>query len=67
MARITECPPCSVGDHDAHYKTVQAVADGCLGGAVCLCKGECRNKSDEAKAAALGLPLDLLLRIGSVL
>lgn len=41
---IHDCLPCQYGDHDGHYEVVQAVPEGVMGGAVCLCKGECRDR-----------------------
>lgn len=32
-----------MGDHKHHYKHVQPVAEGVMGGAQCHCKGECRD------------------------
>lgn len=43
MARNTICPPCEMSDHKRHHRTVQAVSEGMMGGAVCTCKGECKD------------------------
>lgn len=41
MARLSECDACAMGDHSRHYRVVEAVPEGMLGGAVCPCRGEC--------------------------
>lgn len=43
MARNTICPPCEMGDHKHHYRVVQPAPEGGFGGAVCTCKGECKD------------------------
>jgi hypothetical protein len=32
-----------MGDHKRHYRTVQAVSEGMMGGSICDCKGECKE------------------------
>jgi hypothetical protein len=49
MARITICNACERGDHKHHYRVVQAVSPGMLGGAVCTCRGECADGRYESK------------------
>lgn len=44
----TECIPCQYGDHDGHHEVVQAVPEGMLGGAMCPCRGECRERTPLA-------------------
>lgn len=41
MSMNVECGPCQMGEHDRHYRVVQAVPEGMLGGVVCMCEGEC--------------------------
>jgi hypothetical protein len=47
MAAIRMCNPCQIGDHKHHYRIVQAVSEGMLGGAICDCKGECQDKKSK--------------------
>ena len=50
MTRLTECPPCKMGDHKRHYRVVQPVPEGMMGGAICDCKGECtKDRAERAK------------------
>lgn len=56
MTLITECIPCQYGDHDHHHRVVQAVPEGVMGGAICVCEGECRDR--EQPAPRVGPPLD---------
>jgi len=49
MARYTECPPCQMGEHDRHYHVVQHPPEGGVGGAVCNCKGECRDVDPQER------------------
>jgi hypothetical protein len=44
---IVTCIPCHVGAHEEHYEVVQPVSEGVLGGAKCLCKGECRDRPPQ--------------------
>jgi hypothetical protein len=48
--RITECIACQAGDHDGHEEVVQAVPEGVMGGAKCLCRGECQGRPSGAFA-----------------
>lgn len=41
MSCIQECGPCQMGEHERHYRVVQAVPEGMMGGAICTCEGEC--------------------------
>lgn len=50
--QIVECLACQVGDHDNHYRVIQPVFEGVIGGAECHCEGECR-KGREARNAEL--------------
>jgi hypothetical protein len=50
---IGRCLPCQFGRHDEHYEVIQAVPEGVMGGAVCGCKGECRNQPVEQVEKAL--------------
>lgn len=55
MTRLTICSPCQTGDHDRHYRVVQAVPEGVIGGSICTCEGECvdgRYKSKELRRIA---------------
>jgi hypothetical protein len=49
--RITECPPCQMGDHKHHHEVVQAVSEGMMGGSRCLCKGECVERGPRPDPA----------------
>lgn len=44
MSRIQECTPCQMGEHQRHYRVVQAVPEGMMGGAICTCEGECLER-----------------------
>lgn len=41
MSMNGECTPCQMGDHRRHYRVVQAVSEGMMGGVICPCEGEC--------------------------
>lgn len=41
MAALSVCSPCIDGDHEHHYRIIQAVPEGTYGGVVCKCNGEC--------------------------
>lgn len=56
MSRLGECNGCKVGDHKRHRRVVQAVSKGMMGGVICPCKGECRDKTAEQMARDLGMP-----------
>lgn len=55
MARRTTCHPCQMGDHKRHYRVVQHPPEGGFGGAVCDCKGECRDRDPHDRLADLGI------------
>lgn len=42
---IHDCIPCQYGQHDEHQDVPGPVAEGVIGGWVCHCKGECRDRS----------------------
>lgn len=47
MALYIDCIPCQYGQHEHHYRVVQAVPEGMMGGAVCVCEGECERNNDR--------------------
>jgi len=55
-----------MGEHDRHYRVVQAVPEGMMGGAICDCKGECRDVTPEERASRLGLTPRILRALRSV-
>jgi hypothetical protein len=50
MALYIECNACQMGDHDGCQKIMQYPPEGGVGGIICSCKGECRNR-DRTEAA----------------
>ena len=52
MTYLTICDACQDGDHSRHYRVVQAVPEGMLGGSVCRCQGECADGRYEPKLAS---------------
>ena len=61
MSRNQECSGCQMGNHKRHRRVVQAVPEGMIGGVVCPCKGECKDKTWEDMARSIGA-YDLLVR-----
>lgn len=51
--RLGTCIPCQFGNHDAHHEVMQAVPEGVMGGAICTCKGECRENASEQRKRML--------------
>jgi hypothetical protein len=62
MALITDCLACQYGDHDHHSEIIQAVPEGMLGGAMCGCNGECRDRPQPPVEYIDGGPLPRSLR-----
>lgn len=52
--RLTECPPCEMGDHKHHYRIIHPAPVGGFGGAVCDCKGECVEHGPPSLDKMLG-------------
>lgn len=61
--RLTECPPCQMGDHKHHYRVVQAAPEEGFGGAICDCEGECVDHGPLSLDAMLGLPEGAMERL----
>jgi hypothetical protein len=41
---IGDCIPCQYGAHDEHQNVPGPVPEGVIGGWICDCKGECRDR-----------------------
>lgn len=44
MAMVHDCIACQDGAHDLHVDVPGPVPEGMIGGWVCDCKGECRDR-----------------------
>ncbi len=49
MSRLDECDGCRMGDHKRHYRVIQAVPEGMMGGVVCDCRGECVKRGPRSE------------------
>lgn len=54
MVAIRYCSACQFGRHKDHKHVVRAVPEGMYGGAVCTCKGECKEDFERRLKAVDG-------------